>query len=154
MSAQHYVVIPGGKEIKPEHGYVQTSAQANLQLDGKSHARVADSFFLVLLARGLRVPFVFRFLAFSLPLPCVALLCRVHFRIVKLKEVIRENDTLHMVFESLDCNLYEFMKDRKKFFPESQLRNLMFQILQVSAFPCVLLCWVLAQRVARGMEND
>jgi serine/threonine protein kinase len=123
-------------------------------LDGKSHARVAESFFLVLLARGLRVPFVFRFLAFSLPLLCVALLCRVHFRIVKLKEVIRENDTLHMVFESLECNLYEFMKDRKKFFPESQLRNIMFQILQVSAFPCVLLCWVLAQRVARGMEKN
>ena len=50
---------------------------------------------------------------------------------VKLKEVIRENDTLHMVFENLDCNLYELMKDRKKFFPESQLRNIMFQILQV-----------------------
>ncbi len=51
---------------------------------------------------------------------------------VKLKEVIRENDTLHMVFENLDCNLYELMKDRKKFFPEAQLRNIMFQILQVS----------------------
>ena len=50
---------------------------------------------------------------------------------VKLKEVIRENDTLHMVFENLDCNLYELMKDRKRFFPESQLRNIMFQILQV-----------------------
>ena len=53
-----------------------------------------------------------------------------HPNIVKLKEVIRENDTLHMVFENLECNLYELMKDRKKFFPESQVRNLMFQILQ------------------------
>ena len=55
---------------------------------------------------------------------------------VKLKEVIRENDTLHMVFENLDCNLYELMKDRKKFFPEGQLRNIMFQILQVLKRPC------------------
>lgn len=52
------------------------------------------------------------------------------FCIVKLKEVIRENDTLHMVFENLEMNLYDFMKDRKKHFPESQLRNIMFQILQ------------------------
>ena len=53
------------------------------------------------------------------------------FMTVKLKEVIRENDTLHMVFENLECNLYEFMKDRKQFFPEIQIRDLMFQVLQV-----------------------
>ncbi|KAJ1486956.1 kinase-like domain-containing protein [Baffinella frigidus] len=53
-----------------------------------------------------------------------------HPNIVKLKEVIRENDTLHMVFEHMECNLYELMKDRKKFFPESQLRNIIFQMLQ------------------------
>ena len=55
------------------------------------------------------------------------------FMTVKLKEVIRENDTLHMVFENLECNLYEFMKDRKQFFPETQIRDLMFQVLQVLA---------------------
>lgn len=60
---------------------------------------------------------------------------------VKLKEVIRENDTLHMVFENLECNLYEFMKDRKKFFPDSQLRNIMFQILQVSFFQHGFFVW-------------
>ena len=30
----------------------------------------------------------------------------------------------------MECNLYEYMKDRKKFFPESQLRNCVFQMLQ------------------------
>lgn len=34
------------------------------------------------------------------------------------------------VFEHMECNLYELMKDRKKFFPESQLRNIIFQMLQ------------------------
>merc|ERR1719434_358251 len=34
----------------------------------------------------------------------------VHPNIVKLKEVIRENDELHLVFEFMDANLYEFMK--------------------------------------------
>lgn len=34
----------------------------------------------------------------------------IHPNIVKLKEVIRENDELHMVFEFMDANLYEYMK--------------------------------------------
>jgi serine/threonine protein kinase len=34
------------------------------------------------------------------------------------------------IFEHMECNLYELMKDRKKYFPESQLRNHMYQILQ------------------------
>lgn len=36
----------------------------------------------------------------------------IHPNIVKLKEVIRENDELHMVFEFMDANLYEYMKAR------------------------------------------
>ena len=35
-----------------------------------------------------------------------------HPNIVKLKEVIRENDTLFFVFEFMKENLYELMKDR------------------------------------------
>lgn len=35
-----------------------------------------------------------------------------HANIVKLKEVIRENDQLHMVFEFINENLYELMKSR------------------------------------------
>merc|ERR1719408_718988 len=54
----------------------------------------------------------------------------IHPNIVKLKEVIRENDELHLVFEFLDGNLYEFMKARTRSLPESKVRNIMFQTLQ------------------------
>ena len=53
-----------------------------------------------------------------------------HPNIVKLKEVIREQDILYFVFEFLDQNLYEVSKGRQKFFPESTVRNYMFQVLQ------------------------
>jgi serine/threonine protein kinase len=35
-----------------------------------------------------------------------------HPNIVKLKEVIRENDLLYMVFEFMESNMYELMKSR------------------------------------------
>lgn len=53
-----------------------------------------------------------------------------HPNIIKLKEVIRENDTLYMVFEFMTNNLYELMKERNKPFPEIQVRNITFQMLQ------------------------
>jgi hypothetical protein len=57
-----------------------------------------------------------------------------HPNIVKLKEVIRENDELFFVFEYMDGNLYELMKNRDKHFPESKIRNIMYQIFQGLAF--------------------
>lgn len=54
----------------------------------------------------------------------------IHPNIVKLKEVIRENDELHLVFEFMEANLYEFMKGRTKMFPEPKVRNIMFQTIQ------------------------
>ncbi|CAE7442440.1 Mak [Symbiodinium sp. CCMP2592] len=54
----------------------------------------------------------------------------IHPNIVKLKEVIRENDELHMVFEMMEANLYEFMKSRVRSLPESKIRNIMFQTMQ------------------------
>ncbi|XP_041106070.1 serine/threonine-protein kinase ICK-like [Polyodon spathula] len=57
-----------------------------------------------------------------------------HANVVKLKEVIRENDQLYFVFEYMKENLYQLMKDRVKLFPESSVRNIMYQILQGMAF--------------------
>jgi protein kinase len=53
-----------------------------------------------------------------------------HPNIVKLKEIIRENDRLHMVFEHMDCNLYELTKNRRKHLPAERIQNHMYQILQ------------------------
>nr|XP_012609088.1 serine/threonine-protein kinase MAK isoform X4 [Microcebus murinus] len=57
-----------------------------------------------------------------------------HANVIKLKEVIRENDHLYFIFEYMKENLYQLMKDRNKFFPESVIRNIMYQILQGLAF--------------------
>ncbi|KAF7246799.1 Serine/threonine-protein kinase ICK [Varanus komodoensis] len=57
-----------------------------------------------------------------------------HANVVKLKEVIRENDHLYFIFEYMKENLYQLMKERNKLFPESTVRNIMYQILQGLAF--------------------
>lgn len=57
-----------------------------------------------------------------------------HPNIVKLKEVIKENDMLYFVFEYMECNLYQLMKDRGKLFSETEVRNWSFQIFQGLAY--------------------
>lgn len=57
-----------------------------------------------------------------------------HPNIIKLREVIRENDILYFVFEYMQENLYELMKDRDRYFPEGVIRNIIYQILQGLAF--------------------
>ncbi|XP_065768570.1 serine/threonine-protein kinase MAK [Muntiacus reevesi] len=57
-----------------------------------------------------------------------------HANVIKLKEVIRENDHLYFIFEYMKENLYQLMKGRNKLFPESVIRNIMYQILQGLAF--------------------
>ncbi|XP_062864358.1 serine/threonine-protein kinase ICK-like [Trichomycterus rosablanca] len=57
-----------------------------------------------------------------------------HANVIKLKEVIREDDQLYFVFEYMKENLYQLMKERTRLFPESAVRNIMFQILQGLAF--------------------
>ncbi|KAI5656449.1 hypothetical protein M9H77_25242 [Catharanthus roseus] len=57
-----------------------------------------------------------------------------HPNIVKLKEVIREHDILYFVFEYMECNLYQLMKDRGKLFSEAEVKNWCFQVFQGLAY--------------------
>jgi serine/threonine protein kinase len=57
-----------------------------------------------------------------------------HPNVIKLKEVIRENDYLHLIFEFMEKNMYECMKDRTKPFPEQTVRNYSYQVLQGLSF--------------------
>ncbi|QCD81846.1 male germ cell-associated kinase [Vigna unguiculata] len=57
-----------------------------------------------------------------------------HPNIVKLKEVIRECDTLCLVFEYMEYNLYQQMKNREKLFSENDVRNWCFQVFQGLAY--------------------
>jgi protein kinase len=53
-----------------------------------------------------------------------------HPNIVQLKEIIRENNKeLYFVFEFLQMNLYQLIKDRTKFLAETTVRNCMYQML-------------------------
>ncbi|CAG0889880.1 unnamed protein product [Darwinula stevensoni] len=52
-----------------------------------------------------------------------------HANVVKLKEVIRENDNLYFVFEYMKENLYQLIKSRDKMFPEATIRNMLLQVL-------------------------
>ncbi|KAL1290029.1 hypothetical protein AAHE18_20G099500 [Arachis hypogaea] len=54
--------------------------------------------------------------------------------IVKLKEVILESEILYFVFEYMECNLYQLMKDREKMFSEGEVRNWCFQVFQGLAY--------------------
>ncbi|AWP03729.1 putative serine/threonine-protein kinase MAK-like [Scophthalmus maximus] len=58
-----------------------------------------------------------------------------HANVVKLKEVIRENDRLFFVFEYMEENLYQLMREREdKMFSEREIRNILFQVLSGLAF--------------------
>nr|CAB3255183.1 serine/threonine-protein kinase ICK [Phallusia mammillata] len=57
-----------------------------------------------------------------------------HVNVVKLKEVIREDNQLYFVFEYMKENLYQLMKGRDKYLPEPSIRNMVYQVLQGMAF--------------------
>ena len=45
---------------------------------------------------------------------------------MRLYEVCLDKNTLHFVFEYLDLNVYQLMRERRKLFPEQMIRNIMF----------------------------
>ncbi|VDP28953.1 unnamed protein product [Schistosoma margrebowiei] len=52
-----------------------------------------------------------------------------HPNIVKLREIVRENNHLYLIFEALENNLYELIKTRTKLFQEETIRNIIWQVL-------------------------
>ena len=57
-----------------------------------------------------------------------------HSQIVKLKEVIRVNDDLYFVFEYMEKNVYELMKDRSVAMTQEEVRSVMWQTMQGLAY--------------------
>ncbi|KAL0459940.1 UNVERIFIED_CONTAM: Serine/threonine-protein kinase MHK [Sesamum latifolium] len=53
-----------------------------------------------------------------------------HPNIIKLLEIVRQNNELFFIFEYMEHNLYQIMKDRKQSFSEEEIRALMSQVLQ------------------------
>ena len=57
-----------------------------------------------------------------------------HPNIVKLKEVIRVSDELNFVFEFLEQNAYQLIKDKTEHLPEEKIKSLVYQTLQGLAY--------------------
>lgn len=53
-----------------------------------------------------------------------------HPNIIKLKEIVRENNELFFIFDYMEYNLYQVMRDRGKPFSEEEIRVYMSQVLQ------------------------
>eukprot|EP01016_Furgasonia_blochmanni_P051989 TRINITY_DN8249_c0_g1_i3.p4 TRINITY_DN8249_c0_g1~~TRINITY_DN8249_c0_g1_i3.p4 ORF type:complete len:148 (+),score=31.46 TRINITY_DN8249_c0_g1_i3:1221-1664(+) len=64
-------------------------------------------------------------------LPEIKSLIKLHHpNIVDLIEVIKQDNDLFFVFEYLDQNIFQLMKDRQRYFNEPQIRNIIYQTLQ------------------------
>ncbi|CAH9074548.1 unnamed protein product [Cuscuta europaea] len=58
-------------------------------------------------------------------------LCKLsHPNIIKLIEIVRENNELFFVFEYMENNLYQTMRERKRYFLEEDIRGLLSQLVQ------------------------
>ncbi|KAL3531072.1 hypothetical protein ACH5RR_010394 [Cinchona calisaya] len=53
-----------------------------------------------------------------------------HPNIIKLREIVRENNELFFIFEYMEHNLYQIMRERQRPFSEEEIRGLMSQVLQ------------------------
>ncbi|XP_073291552.1 serine/threonine-protein kinase MHK [Primulina huaijiensis] len=53
-----------------------------------------------------------------------------HPNIIKLLEIVHENNELFFIFEYMEHNLYQIMKERQTSFSEEDIRDLMSQVLQ------------------------
>ncbi len=59
-----------------------------------------------------------------------ALRSLAHPNIIKLHEVIRSDNMLHLVFEFIERNLYQVTKKRTQHFPEKEVKSIIYQTLK------------------------
>lgn len=57
-----------------------------------------------------------------------------HRNIISLKEVIRENEHLYLVFEHMEENLYQLIRRQSTPFPESIIKHIVIQVLNGLAY--------------------
>lgn len=57
-----------------------------------------------------------------------------HPNIIKLKEIVRENNELFFIFDYMEYNLYQIMRGKQKPFSEEEIRAFMSQVLQGLAY--------------------
>lgn len=53
-----------------------------------------------------------------------------HSNVVLLKEVIRENNHLYLVFEHMEENLYQLMRNQLAPFPEATIKQIIIQVIE------------------------
>ncbi|XP_041996099.1 serine/threonine-protein kinase MHK-like isoform X1 [Salvia splendens] len=53
-----------------------------------------------------------------------------HPNIIKLLEIVRQDNELFFIFEYMECNLYQIMKNQQRSLSEEEIRGLMSQVLQ------------------------
>lgn len=57
-----------------------------------------------------------------------------HTNIISLKEVIREENNLYLVFEHMEANLYQLIREQIDLFPESAIKRIVLQVVQGLAY--------------------
>ena len=59
-----------------------------------------------------------------------------HENIIYLQQYVYEPDTgiLTLIFNLMDCSIYDFIKDRKRKLSETKVKNYIFQLIQAIAF--------------------
>lgn len=51
-----------------------------------------------------------------------------HPNVIKLKEVVKENDEVFLIFEHMNFNLYQMMRERQRPFSEDEIQGFMSQV--------------------------
>ncbi|XP_071717930.1 cyclin-dependent kinase F-4-like [Rutidosis leptorrhynchoides] len=57
-----------------------------------------------------------------------------HPNIIKLKEIHKKGDILYLIFEYMECSLYDRLKNQTEYFSETQIKSMCFQLFQGLAY--------------------